>query len=806
MGHRLYVFHQPFTDKTNCNAPQKPVSSLRSHFESMASLQPSPRGLARDAPSQTPIHRTRGQSDNLGLERSSLDIERRPSPVFGQRNLVTNDPQVGARMPIELKSLPQPSISSSRQRPLSMISLSSHQSPPTVKVDAPLSPQKPFVMPKARLPSRSPTPSPSRASEMRPHSQHAVPAPPGRSATTSPVREVERLLAANRNNLQSSKLFPDTNINHPRLTANSGPPPVRRAEKPKIPIKPTPSKSSTNLEMDHVVDSTRASPFSTPSSSDDKRDTESARSRSPLVTVSIEKGSQLQQASANRNPAKEKFDDNGDFHHNSLNSEAPLKFKSHLSSLPNDLPTSRPGLPPRREPDKKSVQSPKPRPVSIANRNRPEQNSRQESLGILTKPRIPSGHSHTSADGKFSRSELMPPPRRSETSITTGNRRNEADDWSLGQDVSQGLSQVDINDTLDSDASNNNTSPHPYPNTSNLNRRPPYLQQGVQKIDVNYDTKLFDISSRYVCTTGLVTRAWDFSGNMVLNLGHDERDIRVTALAFKPGTSPDDEGLRIWLGTNYGDIQEVDIPSQTLCYLKSAAHNRREILKIYRYKNSMWTLDDDGRLYIWFAGEGGLPSLQLAPLARRVHRGHSFSLIIHDTLWIANGKEIRVFRPLAKDDAGFCVTKQALCQYGLGEITTGAVVGGTFHCVYFGHTDGKVTSYSTDDFNCLGIFNVSVYRINSLIGACSCLWAGFNSGTICVYDTSTQPWTTKKEWQAHPDHPVSNILVERSSLWKSGSLRVASIGMDNTVRFWDGMLEQDWLGVYILQSSECASC
>lgn len=796
-----------FPDMAKCDTPQKPVSSLRSHFENIASLKPSPRGQVGHAPSQTSIHRTRGQRDNLGLERNSLDIERRPSPAISQRNLVINDPQVGVGIPVDLKSLSQPSISSSRQRPLSMISLSSHQSPPTVKVDAPLTPQKPFVMAKARLPSRSPTPSPSRASEMRPSSHHAVPTPPGRSATTSPVREVERLLSANRNDLSTSKLFPsDTNINNSRLTINSGPPPVRRSEKPKIHIKPIANKRNTKPETVPVVGSTRASPFSTPSSSDDNLRTESARSRSPLAMMSSEKGGQFQQGSGNRDPAEQKLGDNGYFHHSSLNSEALLKSKPHLPSLPDDLPISRPGLPPRRDPDKRPVQSPKPRPVSMVNRNRLEQNSRQESFGIITKPRIPSGHSHISADARFSRSELMPPPRRPENSTATGNRRNETDDWSLGHDVSQGLSQVDMNDNIDSEASNSNTSPHPYPNTSNLNRRLPYLRQGVQKIELNYDTKIFDVSSRYVCTTGPVTRAWDFSGNNVLNLGHDEKDIRVTALAFKPGASPDDEGLRIWLGTNYGDIQEVDIPSQTMCYLKSAAHNRREILKIYRYQNSMWTLDDDGRLYLWPAGEDGLPSLQLAPLARRVPKGHSFSLIIQDTLWLATGKDIRVFRPLAKDDASFCITKQALGQYALGEITTGAVVAGSFHCVYFGHTDGKVTSYSTDDFSCLGVFNVSVYKINSLIGACSYLWAGFNSGTICVYDTSTQPWTTKKEWQAHPDHPVSNILVERSSLWKSGSLRVASIGMDKTVRFWDGMLEQDWLGVYMLRSFECASC
>lgn len=471
-----------------------------------------------------------------------------------------------------------------------------------------------------------------------------------------------------------------------------------------------------------------------------------------------------------------------------------LEGTTQPSSMPSDVQPFQPRLPPRQESSKKLQQPSTPRPISMLNRTRTEQVVRQENFVTNTKPRIPSAQSTTPTEADSSLSEFRPPPKRSQTSINN-HFRQETKPHPQTQFVSQDLapSILDIGPP-DVEAFSGNITQSLYPDTSNINRRPPFSQRGVKTIETHYDTKLFDISSRYLCTTGYLTRAWDLiSGDMVLNLGHEEKETRVTALAFKPGGSTEDEGLRIWLGTNYGDIQEVDIPSQTVLHIKSAAHSRREIIKIFRYQNTMWTLDDDGRLNIWPAGETGLPSLQCNPVPRRVSKGHSFSLIIQDALWVATGKDVRVFRPNAKDDAAFVVTKQALGQSSVGEITSGTVIAGQFDCVYFGHADGKVTVYSTADFTCLGIFNVSVYRINCLVGAGSYLWAGYNSGTVSIYDTTSQPWTAKKEWQAH-NHPVANILVDRSSVWKSGLLRVVSIGTDNLVRIWDGMLEQDWLG------------
>ena len=331
-----------------------------------------------------------------------------------------------------------------------------------------------------------------------------------------------------------------------------------------------------------------------------------------------------------------------------------------------------------------------------------------------------------------------------------------------------------------------------YPDASLSNRRPPRIKHGAHEVDTGYDTRLFDICGHCICTTGYLTRAWDSaSGHPTMNLSHGDQ-TKMTALAFKPGATADHEGQRLWVGTNYGDLMEIDVPSQSVVNSKASAHSRREIVRIYRHQNAMWTLDDGGNLNVWSPDESGLPNMQRDPLAHRVPRGHTFSLIVHHRLWLATGKDIRVFQPVPSAETDFQVTLHPLSQSSVGEVTSGAVISNQYDRVCFGHTDGKVTVYSTNSFSCLSVVNVSVYKINALAGAGDFLWAGYNTGMIYVYDTRTQPWTTKKDWHAH-SHPVANILVDRSSVWKSGILQVASIGTDNAIRLWDGMLEEDWL-------------
>lgn len=331
-----------------------------------------------------------------------------------------------------------------------------------------------------------------------------------------------------------------------------------------------------------------------------------------------------------------------------------------------------------------------------------------------------------------------------------------------------------------------------YPDASVSNRKPPRIKQGIHEFDTGYDTRLFDICRDSLCTSGYLTRAWDLaSGNSMMNLSHGEQ-TKVTAIAFKPGASADKEGQRLWAGTNYGDLIELDVASQHVVTSKASAHSRREIVRIHRHQNTMWTLDDGGNLNVWFPDEDGLPNMHRDPLIHRVPKGHTFSIVIQHRLWLAIGKDIRVFQPASSADTDFQLTVHPLTQPNVGEITSGAVISNQHDRVYFGHTDGKVTIYSTKDFSFLGVVNVSVYKINALAGAGDFLWAGYNTGMIYVYDTTTQPWRTKKDWQAH-SHPVSSIMVDRSSVWRSGYLQVASIGTDNAIRLWDGILEDDWL-------------
>jgi WD40 repeat protein len=279
-----------------------------------------------------------------------------------------------------------------------------------------------------------------------------------------------------------------------------------------------------------------------------------------------------------------------------------------------------------------------------------------------------------------------------------------------------------------------------------------------------------------------------------MSISHGET-VKVLSVAFKPGTGLENEGTRLWLGTNIGELHEVDINTQSIVASRTYP-SRREIIQIHRHKKEMWTLDDEGRLLIWPADETGTPNLQYSydHPPDRVARGHTFSLVVGDDLWLATGKEVRIYRPNARDDS-FCVLKKALGTNHSGDVTSGSHTTKNGGRVYLGHADGKVTVYSATGYNCLASVNVSVYKINSLAMVGDYLWAAYKTGMVYVYDVSTSPWTVKKDWHAHTS-PVSGLIQDPSSLWTLNRLQVISLGTDNYLRLWDGMLEDDWLGTF----------
>lgn len=285
-----------------------------------------------------------------------------------------------------------------------------------------------------------------------------------------------------------------------------------------------------------------------------------------------------------------------------------------------------------------------------------------------------------------------------------------------------------------------------------------------------------------------------------MSLGHGE-SIKVTAIAWKPASDVSEEGKRLWLGTSFGDMLELDIPLKQVVDKRSNAHARAEIIRIYRYASQLWSLDDQGRVQVWRPGPEGTPSLNGSYNTFSVPRGHTASVTLGEYLWMATGKDIHVLRPSAGSDGGFRVLNRPLSQDTAGDITSATTVSGRPNEVYFGHSDGKVSVYDKSTYKCLGVHNVSTYKMSTLAGVGGYLWAGYSNGMIYVYDTSTPSWLVKKDWKAH-NNTIASVVVDRSSVWKSGRLQVVTLGTDNKIGIWDGMLQQDWLEARMQERDE----
>ena len=577
----------------------------------------------------------------------------------------------------------------------------------------------------------------------------------------------------------------------PRLPTKSGPPLINRAEKPKVPAKPSSKFSQAKLEPLEPTVSNQISPFSTPPSSDESLGADTPKLSGPPEGIVPREGGQRPKNTGVIHPKIFRST-----HEGQQTSGEAVPFRrgqndaraSSFNQTPDVFqaePEGPPGLPPRRWQNQSHVSS----------GDGEVQKERNLVSGISPLP----DRSKKSQGESGTTTEFLPPPRRVSMPISHSvpNRGVVEAPRPLSQYQESNIAPAS-NQKIEQESGVSSYSPPAtdYPDVSNINRRPPNIRSGAGKIDTNYDSRLVDICGRYVATTGHITRVWDVNtGQLTANFNHGEREIRVTSLAFKPALKANDESLDLWLGTNHGEIQEISIPTQRLLIAKSGAHERREIVKIHRYQNSMWTLDDGGRLCVWPGDDTGLPDLQRDPIPYLVARGYSFSLVIHDTLWLATGREIRIYRPSSIYPAKIAILQEHLGQPGVGAVTSGATIGNQLDRVYFGHVDGKVTVYSTEDFTCLGVVSVSNYKIYCLAGAGSYLWAGYSTGSAYVYDTRVQPWVVRKDWLAH-DGPVLNIQVDQSSLWKQGVLRVVSLGADNALRFWDGTLEVDWLGIH----------
>ena len=281
-------------------------------------------------------------------------------------------------------------------------------------------------------------------------------------------------------------------------------------------------------------------------------------------------------------------------------------------------------------------------------------------------------------------------------------------------------------------------------------------------------------------------------GEQLMGLAHGE-GVKATAVKFTPTLDIRTESTRIWVGNNIGELMEIDVATQGLVASKPGAHGRFEVIKMFRHFNEMWSIDESGTLHVWGPDTDGLPNLHTNPSQTfRLPRGHTFSMIVGEDLWYATGKEIRIFQPTVDGRSQVQVLVRPLVSEGAGEVTSGALLKSQPGKVFFGHADGKVSIYSQSDYTCLSVLTVSNYKINSLAGVGKHIWAGYNSGKMCVYDVESSPWVVKKDFQAHKD-PVLKILADPASFYYIDRYQLISLGADNVLRSWDGLLQDDYL-------------
>lgn len=338
-----------------------------------------------------------------------------------------------------------------------------------------------------------------------------------------------------------------------------------------------------------------------------------------------------------------------------------------------------------------------------------------------------------------------------------------------------------------------------YPDSSRANRRPPFYSDAARTISLGHDTKLVDICGDLICTTSVVTRVWSLTtGKLILSMSHAEF-VKITAVCFKPARKIEDDGMKIWLGTNVGEILEIDIASKKIVASETTAHSRREVIKLIRHGTEMWSLDDEGKLNVWPADGDGSPRISMYVPNGRVARRPSASIVVRNELWLAFGKEVKIVVP---DGSQQISPQQASLQkfafQAPNDVTSAAILQADPSRVYFGQSDGKISVFSTNDYSCLEIVTVSLYRINSLIGVGSYLWSGQGTGVMFVYDTRTKPWTIKKDWPAH-DHPILSVASDYNNVWKLDKLSVVSLSTAS-LHIWDGLLEDDWFGMILMKA------
>ncbi|KAN0099436.1 putative PI phosphatase group protein-like protein [Hyaloscypha variabilis] len=765
----------------------KPVSSLRSHFEQMAASKPPALGLRALSPQPTG-----GSASGSSRDPTRPGSARLEGVAFGEgprigRSRENEGTDSGLRPPRRDPSNISPSPTRNlRPRPVSTISA---PAPPAVTIEPPQSPPKSRTLnlTLSSTPSYLSTDVPSSAVSGGSSPRHfRIPSRPG-----TPLLEPGRSpkLSASK---PPSPPPPRRSGEFRRDASFKAPPPVNRAEKPKIASKPmalTFRSETTTLEPGPPRSTDRSSPFSTPpsSGSGSSPEHELPAPAMPRRPTPANENNVMTVTTFEPPPV-----------HHSVASRRRNQETNGIGRAGVYEEEKRPALPSRPQP---AQELSKPRSVQTSMMPPPPRPSMDRTRPVVTTVESVGPTFAAPPKRVFSTpTNQLQPPARSHGRSMTVDRTSDRTPVEFRAPITSIMPRLDGSSQFDPPPTTAARTAQPtiqpvlgdYPDPSHSNRRPPHFKQGAHEIPTKYDTRILDVCGEFVVTSGHVTKVFSvLTGETLMSLHHQE-PTRILSIIFKPASNVEGEGLRLWLGSNIGELAEVDVNTGDVLATNNNAHVRREIVKIHRHLNEIWTIDDTGGFTLWGPDETGAPTLMKYAPSPRLYKSHTFSMVVGDELWHTTGKDIRVYHPTIDGSVNFNKKAEPMSQAGAGDITSGTTTTSQPDRVYFGHMDGKITIYSRKDYACVGVVNASMYRISSLAGVGENIWAGFSTGMVYVYDISQTPWVVKKDWHAHKD-PVIKLHADPSSCWSLDRTQVISLGQDNMLRVWDGLLQDDWI-------------
>lgn len=356
---------------------------------------------------------------------------------------------------------------------------------------------------------------------------------------------------------------------------------------------------------------------------------------------------------------------------------------------------------------------------------------------------------------------------------------------------------------------------HAMPDTSHSSRRPPVLNchkyDTVQVQTQTHSAIICAAGHVYVTVTGHHVKVYDLSlsESPILSLDHKAfglKELKATSVEFCPASTAQDKGRYVWIGTKDGNMYELDVTTGELMGSRLSIH-LNAIMRIIRHGDKIISVDDSGKVTIWMPGaaEEDLHIVSAQVRHSRISDRQAFVEMFAGKLWTsarettaagARGPAVRIYDVLNPGSAN----RSVLPTEHVGTVTSGTILPSHPNHVYLGHEGGFVTIWSTATNDgvpvCEEVMRISNSDVLCLVGINDRLWVGGRNGTIAAYSVESRPWVMTNNWVAHWNSqsvlPLQKIAVDPYSIDKIGRLCVYSVGRDDHVKSWDGLLGADW--------------